>query len=181
MNQFAMQIRTVNPATRTVVGVAVPYNEVSLLAGDPAGERFLPGAFRRSIEHRGDKIPLLANHDTQRVMGYSTGFEDGTDELVGSFKVNAGDGGDGLLDELRNGYYSGLSVGFVPIRTGRGGDGVKEIREAKLVEVSTVGVPAYEGAALLSVRNAQALDALLVPFLARPDVNLDPIPRVWAK
>lgn len=176
MHELAMAIRSVNPDTRTVVGVAIPYGEVSLLAGDPAGERFVAGAFTRSIEHRADRIPLLDNHARDRVMGYSTGFDDGDRELVGEWVVNQGDTGDAYLDNLRHGYYAGMSVGFLPIRVGRGDDGVKEIREAKLVEVSTVGIPAYEGAALLAVRDAQDLDALLAPFRMRPAVNLDPIP-----
>jgi len=178
MNELAMMIRAVDTDTRGVVGVAMPYGEVSYLAGDPAGERFMPGVFRRSIEHRADRIPLLDNHVRDRVMGYSRTFDDGATELVGTWKVNEGDEGDRLLDDLRHGYYSGLSVGFVPIRTGRGDDGVKEVREAKLVEVSTVGIPAYEGAALLAVRNAQDLAAVLAPFRNRPAVDLSPIPPI---
>lgn len=176
MNELAMSIRAVDIPARSVVGVAMPYGEISYLAGDPAGERFTAGAFRRSIEHRADKIPLLDNHNRDRVMGYSRTFDDTDTELVGTWKVNDGDEGDRLLDDLHHGYYSGMSVGFVPIRTGRGDDGVKEVREAKLVEVSTVGIPAYEGAALLAVRNGQDLSALLQPFRNRPDVNLAPIP-----
>jgi hypothetical protein len=179
MQTFAMEVRSLDASTRTLVGVAVPYGETTLLTSDPAGERFVPGAFARSIAHRGSKVPLLANHETERVMGYSTSFDDGDDALVGTFRVNDGDQGDALLADLRNGYYSGLSVGFVPLRSRRADDGVREHTEAKLVEVSTVGVPAYEGAGLLAVRSAQSLDDLLAPFLARPDVNLQPIPSPW--
>lgn len=149
-----------------------------MLAGDPAGEVMVPGVFRRSIEHRQDKVPLLVNHNRERVLGYSQRFDDTDAELVGQFRVNEGDEGDRLLDDLQRRYYSGLSVGFVPVKVDRGRDGVRELREAKLVEVSLVGIPAYEGAAVLAVRNAQDLDALLAPFLAKPSVNLDPIPPI---
>ena len=56
---------------------------------------------------------------------------------------------------------------------------MKEVVEARLVEVSLVGVPAYEGAALMAVRSAQSLDALLAPFANRPSVDLTPIPPLW--
>lgn len=60
----------------------------------------------------------------------------------------------------------------------RSADGAREIAEAKLVEVSLVAIPAYEGSGLLAVRNAQSLDDLLAPFANRPDVNLSPMPHI---
>jgi phage head maturation protease len=89
--------------------------------------------------------------------------------------VNPGDRGDLLLEDCRDGYLASMSAGWLPLDARRGADGVREITEAKLVEVSLVGLPAYEGAGLLAVRSAQNLDELLAPFRARPDVNLDPI------
>jgi len=68
-----------------------------------------------------------------------------------------------------------LSVGFQALTATRGADGVREVKEGRLVEVSVVALPAYAGAAVLAVRNAQDLDALLAPFLNRPQVNLDPV------
>jgi HK97 family phage prohead protease len=176
--QFGMELRAVEVDERVVVGAAAPYLEVTDLAGDPAGERIMPGAFSRSIAHRGDRIPLLDNHARDLQVGRSRRFDDDDDALVGTFRINDGERGDTLLRDLHDGYYGGLSVGFVPLQTGRGDDGVREIREAKLIEVSLVGIPAYEGAGLIAVRNAQDLDELLAPFMARPDVNLDPIPPV---
>lgn len=176
MHELSMEIRRVDTGERTVVGIAAPYGELTYLAGDPAGERFTAGAFHRSIEHRGDKIPLLDNHIRERVMGYSQRFDETETELVGTFRINEGADGDRLLEDLSHGYYSGMSVGFLSMKSGRGDDGAREIREGKLVEVSLVGIPAYEGAAVLAVRNAQDLNALLAPFQTRPTVNLDPIP-----
>ena len=82
-------------------------------------------------------------------------FDDGDDGLVGMFGINEGDRGDQMLDDLRHGYYGGMSVGFQPLVVTRGADGVREIREAKLMEVSVVGMPAYEGAAIIAVRDAR--------------------------
>jgi HK97 family phage prohead protease len=127
----------------------------------------------RSIANRAGKVRCYApRHDTE--WGSSDVHESG-DGLLGEFVVNAGDPGDLLLEDCRNGYLCALSCGFSPVEAGRGDDGVREVREAKLVEVSLVGVPAYEGAAMLSVRAA----APIVPtFPPRPDVNLQPIPTL---
>lgn len=170
---LAMELRDVRTTERLVVGVVMPYNEVSYLTPDPMGERVLRGCFARSIAARGGKVPLVRGHDhAGRRYGVSQSFAEQPDGLVGTFRVNDGEPGDVLLEDCRNGYLPAMSCGFQPVRTQRGADGVREVVEAKLVEVSMVGVPAYEGAAMLAVRAAQPI----VPaFPPRPDVNLEPI------
>jgi hypothetical protein len=174
-----MEIRRVDDTDRTVVGVVVPYDEISYLTPEPGGEIVNRGAFRRSLNHRADRIPLLRNHNRERTLGWSRSFTDTEAGLEGTFVVNEGAPGDELLDELRHGYLRGMSVGYRPVSHKRGDNGEKIVTEARLVEVSMVGIPAFEGAGLIAVRNAQDLDALLAPFTARPDVNLSPIPNVW--
>jgi HK97 family phage prohead protease len=174
-----MEIRSVDADSRTLVGMVVPYDEVSYLTADPGGERVARGAFTKSIRQRADRIPLLHDHNTNRVMGRSRRFDDTDDGLVGTFTVNDGDDGDRYLDDLRHGYMGGMSVGFHPLVINRDKDGVNVVHEGRLVEVSTVGLPAYEGAALLAVRSAQRLSDLLAPFANPPDVNLDPIGFRW--
>jgi uncharacterized protein len=175
---LVMELRAVEVERREVVGVVAPYGETSYLTRDPSGERLKRGAFSKSIRQRETRIPLYRNHDHSRVLGYSRHFEDGDDGLVGTFAVNDGDDGDAFLTDLRNGYYAGLSVGYHALTANRGRDGVREVAEAKLVEVSAVGLPAYEGAGLLAVREAQNLDELLAPFANRPPVNLAPLPPI---
>jgi Escherichia/Staphylococcus phage prohead protease len=177
VDALAMELRDVRESERLLIGVVAPYDELTYLAPDPMGERIVCGAFARSIDHRGDKIPILRAHDRSKRMGRSRSFVESREGLVGHFEINPGDEGDLFLAQCRDGYYGGLSAGFVPMgRPERAPDGARLVREAKLVEVSAVGVPAYEGAGLLAVREAQDLDALLAPFRARPDVNLAPLP-----
>lgn len=171
--ELAMELRDVRASERVVVGVVAPYDETSYLVPDPLGERVKRGAFARSIANRSDKVPLLRAHDAGRRMGTSRTFTESPDGLTGLFVVNAGEQGDRLLEDCRDGYLAAMSCGFQPIRAERAPDGVREVLEAKLVEVSLVGVPAYDGAALVAVRMA----APIVPaFPPRPDVNLQPIP-----
>ena len=175
MNQITMELRSVDAGGRTVVGVVAPYDEVTYLGPHPDGELIRRGAFRRSIGQR-KRIPLLRNHEIDRTLGWSSRFAEGETGLEGEFVVNQGGPGDDLLDELRDGYLTGMSVGFRPIKTERGERGVHHVVEAALVEVSMVGIPAYQGAGMLALRSA---DAVAATFAPRPAVNLDPIPLVW--
>jgi len=171
---LVMELRSVDEGGRTVIGVVAPYDEVTYLGPHPDGELIRRGAFRRSLgQHK--EIPLLRNHDTDRRLGRSTRFVEGDTGLEGTFLVNQGAPGDDLLAELRDGYLTGMSVGFRTMKTVRGDRGVREVVEAALVEVSMVGIPAYAGATLLAVRSADPLAG----FAPRPAVNLDPIPLVW--
>jgi hypothetical protein len=175
MNELSMEIRNVDPDLREMVGVVAPYDEVSYFTNDPAGERIIRGAFAKSIRQKGRKIPLLRNHDQSRRIGNAVGWVDDPEGLTGTFKMVDGEHGDMMLEDLRNGCLDSLSVGFKPLVVKRGADGVREVREAMLGEVSVVAIPAFAGAAVLAVRNAQDLDALLAPFQNRPDVNLAPV------
>lgn len=176
MDQLSMDVRSVIEDQRTIIGVAVPYDETTYRV--PGGERIKRGAFLRSIQHRSDKIPLLRAHDPNMAMGYSTSFRESAEGLEATFRVNDGSDGDNLLDQVRSGYFPAMSVGFEATRNGlqRGSDGVREVHEAKLVEVSLVGIPAYEGAAVLAVRSAEDLSSLLAPFQNIPQWDLDPLP-----
>jgi hypothetical protein len=176
VNELSMELRAVDPQARTITGIVAPYDEVSYLTPDPAGERIVRGAFRKSIEQRGGKVRLFVAHDNRgAAVGHATEWVDDEAGLSAVFTVAAGARGDQALDDCRADLYGGLSVGFRPLVQTRGEDGVREIREAALAEVSLVGVPAYEGARVLATRSRAAAPALP----PRPVVDLSPIPAVW--
>jgi HK97 family phage prohead protease len=152
MDQLPMELRSVQATRREVTGRLIPYGEVSYLTPDPGGERVMPGAFTRSIAGR--KVPLFRAHDHASKLGTSTRFTETADGLEGVFAIVPGRRGDELIDDVRNGVLAAMSVGFKAMRTTRGADGVREVREAQLVEVSLVGLPAYAGAEGLALRHA---------------------------
>jgi HK97 family phage prohead protease len=177
MDLLNMELRDVRPVERVVIGMVSPYDETSYLTPDPNGERIRRGAFAKSIAQRQTKIPLLRNHDRASRMGVSRSFAETPEGLLGEFVVNEGGAGDQLLEDARNGYLGAMSAGFMPLgQLARGSDGVREVAEAKLVEVSLVALPAYEGSGMLSVRHAGDIDELLKPFQNPPVVNLAPLP-----
>ena len=173
-----MELRKLNPQARTVEGLVAPYNETTLYAGDPIGERIMRHAFTRSIEHRGTRIPLCINHDHSNVVGMSREWRDDADGLTGIFAFRNDQYGERAIADVDGGYLQSLSVGFLPIDRKRADDGVLEVREARLVEVSLVIMGAYDGAEVLAARMAQQAAELLAPFDNPPALPI-PFAAPW--
>jgi HK97 family phage prohead protease len=144
---------------RTIVGVVCPYNEradISDFGGDYV-EMFVKGSFARSISERGHKVKLLAQHDHRRFpIGKATSLVEHDDGLHGAFAIPNTREGDDVLELVRTGTLDSFSIGFRPVRDRRDGDVIVRA-EASLSEVSLVGLPAYQGAAIKGIRAAQPL------------------------
>jgi len=175
----ALELRVAaDTSQRIIEGIVVPWGETSYLTPDPQGERFVRGALSRSIEQRGDRVRLFSNHGHQRAVGRATAWK--ANHPAGcwaAFKVRRGGDADELLDDIAEGLLDAFSVGFRPVRERRTPDGVREVIEAELHEVSLVPIGAYDGARVLATR-ARVIAPTLPPM---PPVNLTPIPplRPW--
>jgi Escherichia/Staphylococcus phage prohead protease len=176
MSRLNMEIRSVDPAERTVTGVVVPYDEVSYLTPNPDGERVMRGAFAKSARQRGDKIFLFREHDHAHPVGRALGFEDTDGGLTGTFQIRASVLGDETLSDVREGYLPAMSVGFKALQARRGADNATEIVEARLMEVSLVAIGAYDGARVLAVRSVFNIGNS--PKQIQPD--LSPVMPGWA-
>lgn len=167
-----LELRDASGDGRTVVGVAVPYNEVTIHA--PRGpERFVPGVFKRSIEHRaGRPIKVLRNHDTAVPIGLGM-LQETPGGLLVEVRLADTDAGRAAASEVAEQMLDSFSVGFRAIRE-RVNGGVRELLEAALAEVSLVPVPAYDGARVLAVRSA-ATGSATVCVPPRPQVDMSPL------
>jgi len=161
-----MEIRAVDIDERIITGVCAPYDEVSYLVPDPSGERIVRGAFTKSLRQRHDRILMFRGHDHDRAIARSRSFDDGDAGLVGVFHARPSLAGDEALEEARDGYLPGLSIGFRAMNTRRGADGVREVTEAALIEVSLVTIPAYAGAQVLAVRDGETYSPNTYPPIA---------------
>jgi HK97 family phage prohead protease len=73
--------------------------------------------------------------------------------LYGEFRVSKTDRGDQILELVRDGVLTNLSVGFLPLKDRKRPNGVIERVKAHLAEVSLVTFGAYgESATVSSVR-----------------------------
>ena len=135
------------------------------------------GAFKRTVAHRSGRLPkLFRNHAHDVAVGVATEMRDTDEGVVASWRLADTPAGNAALQEFREGVLDSLSVGFRAIRETMV-DGVREIREAHLLEVSLVPMPAYAGAMVISARG---YDPALVTFPAPPDIDADWVPRIGA-
>jgi HK97 family phage prohead protease len=173
LRSISMEIRAVDAPERTITGVVAPYDETSHMV--IGGERILRNAFNRSITQRAKRIPLCVNHDHSTAVGFSREWQNTDEGLIGTFGFRQTDLAERALADATEGVYPEMSIGFFPLAQSRASDGVMEVREGRLIEVSLVLAGAYEGAQVLGVREINELASLLQPFSNPPRVDLSPI------
>lgn len=137
---------------RIIAGIVVPYN-VEQRINKSLVEVFIPGAFS-AVTRAAHRVKLLTGHDsTQLPIGRGQLLREEPRGLYGEFYVGKSQRGDELLEAVSEGIVDQFSVGFVPLKDNRRGDGVVERVKAHLAEVSLVTFGAYgEQAAVEAVR-----------------------------
>lgn len=149
-----LEVRTSGEG-RTVYGILVPFDR-SAEVDDGRGlyvERFIAGAFARTIAERGNRVKLRAQHTSIPLpIGRFSLLREDPAGLYGEAPVSKTTLGDEVLELVRDGALDSWSVGFRPIRDRRGRDGATERLEVALREASLTDMPAYEGALVAGVR-----------------------------
>lgn len=148
---------------RTICGICVPYNVEQRINANLV-EVFKAGAFSRVIPNA-HRVKLLVGHNSEALpIGRATLLREDSNGLYGEFRVSKGNRSDDILELVRDGALSELSIGFQPLKDNRRKDGVVERIAAHLAEVSLVTFGAYGHAAqVVGVReqsNTPNLDAL---------------------
>jgi uncharacterized protein len=136
---------------RVLSGVVMPY-EVDAKVGR-FRERFARGAF---ADVDAASVPLMVSHrHADLPIGRTVALADEPDGLHGEWQLSQTRDADEVIGLARDGVPLSLSVGFVPDvdRWNRDRTRVTRVR-AKLGEISVVGVGAYPGALISSVRAA---------------------------
>lgn len=144
---------------------------------DSYGTAFAPGAFKRTIKNRTDKIPVLWNHNPEHPIGKHLSLKEDKAGLYVNVGI-ADDGAEGsvFLKRLRFGVPLGLSFGFqtyksrsaedddpldltdAPAWLGKGKDARKQVEiitEVKLWESSPVTFPANTNSTIDDIRAAR--------------------------
>jgi phage head maturation protease len=148
----------VDPESRTITGLALPYGKVASKGG--LRYRFKPG----SIEY-GDVSRVKHLQDHMTPVGNAVELTDGKDGLTAKLSVLAGPEGsstrlqrDQLLYDAQHGLYDGLSVGVdFDLHPDSGdvefneSDGVYDVIRATLREVSSTPMPAFDDARVTKV------------------------------
>jgi len=140
---FTADITAADPERRTIVGTVVPYGEVGQTSIGPVS--FAPGSITAS------DVKLVLEHDLKRPIGRATGFVDGPDRLIGSFRIAQTSAGTDSLVEASEGLRDGLSVGANILKHTIDDSGTMIVTAAELVEVSLVHSPAFAQAMVSQV------------------------------
>jgi HK97 family phage prohead protease len=141
---------------RTLVSRLVPYNEIATVNdGDgPYKETFVPGAFNKQLS-AANRIKAFLNFRHSRSLGdqigHATKIEDRDDGLHGELRVLETVNGDTALKLYEAGVLNKLSIEFQPVRD-KVVNGVVHRVAARLLGVALVPEGAYDGAAVLAVR-----------------------------
>jgi HK97 family phage prohead protease len=130
--------------TRELSGIAVPYGEVS----PSYNERFAPGSVTLD-----PNALLLWQHDRHEPVGKITAGADRADGFHFEAFISDTARGRDSATLAADGVLS-LSVGFI-MRDSAVVDGVTEVRDALVKEISLVSFAAYSGAIVTDVRDEQ--------------------------
>lgn len=151
--EFTSARFSVDTATRTIRGVALPYGEIASKYG--LRFRFEPGSLEWDAANV-SRVKLLDSHNYERPMGVATELRNTPTALEASFRVGAGPERDALLADAADGIVDGLSVGVefdeaVDTVPDPDNPGVLLVRRATLNEVSSTAMPAFTGARVTTV------------------------------
>lgn len=157
--------------TRQISGIAVPYNvDAVVMSGEQV--RLLPG----SLPVDGPAPRLLAEHDTNQVIGVVTAREDTPEGMLFTAKIAKTRAGDDLLELLQMGAYDSVSVGVQPTDYEHDGRTLV-IKSAEWEELSVVYQPAFSGAKIQQIAAAAEVE-VEEPQPSEEEEMLDQTPEV---
>jgi HK97 family phage prohead protease len=138
---------------RTICGICVPY-DVEQRIHSSLTEVFRRGAFA-NVARAAHRVKLLVGHDAQALpIGRATLLREDERGLYGEFRVSNTSRGTEILELVKDGSLTELSIGFQPLKDKRRPDGVIERIAAHLAEVSLVTFGAYgQAAQVVGVRD----------------------------
>jgi len=156
-----------------IAGIAVPWAPVSARVSDGTVVSFQKGAF--DVNQRPAK--LVENHDLTQLRGTVT-IADGPDGL--EFEATFADtaAARDAVALVKAGAYDSVSVGAVPEKWDYEGE-VMVVTAARLVELSLVAIPAFEGAVITEIAaTAEVADETPAPQSEGETMSENPTPEV---
>ena len=132
---------------------------------DLAGERVLPGAFRKSLdEHkrRGSRIKMLWQHRPDVPIGtWTSAVEDSKGLLLEGHINLKTDAGRNAYEHIAAGDVDSLSIGYREKQAQQGRDGVRDLIELDIYEVSPVTFPANRSATISAAKTQAEIEEIL--------------------
>lgn len=168
------EVRTADDGTRTLEGIAVPWDEIYDLG--EYRERFERGAF---ADGDGVGQPLYVEHGHARgdlPIGVITRAEDTDAGRQITARISKTPRGDEAYALLKDKAITGLSIGFEPLEDRAEDDGLIVRTSARTREVSITGTPAYLGALVGATRSTTSTPTTKEPSM--PTTTADDLAEV---
>lgn len=146
-------------ATGEFTGLASVYG-----VKDLQGDIVEPGAFKRTLDHKGGEIPILWQHKQDHPIGLGRIYDEARGLMINgqlNLEVNQGREAYALL---KQGALKGLSIGYDVQQEGWKNN-VRHLKEVRLWEVSLVTIPANPNAIITNVKSAWPFEIALASIL----------------
>ncbi|MDW9370054.1 HK97 family phage prohead protease [Sinorhizobium meliloti] len=132
---------------------------------DSYGERVLPGAFKKSLEEhkrRGSRIKMLWQHRPDVPIGtWHQAAEDSKGLILeGTINLKT-DAGRNAYEHIAAGDVDSLSIGYLEKEVQQNRDGVRDLIELDLYEVSPVTFPANRSAMISGAKSQAEIEQIL--------------------
>lgn len=163
--QFSFDIKAIGD-DGTFEGIASVYNNVDL-----GGDRVKPGAFTKTLQDNGGRVPLLLDHRIPIGIAHLSDTENGlkTQGKLNLGKRDAEETYSDLKFYQSEGTPYGMSIGYETIKSVRGEDGVRDLTEIKLYEVSATLFPMNQAARIQLVKSHDQFIAAIERLNAKMD------------
>jgi HK97 family phage prohead protease len=145
-NDFRFEIKSVSESDGSFTGLASTYGNV-----DQQGDAVMPGAFTKTLRDAKGPFPVLAGHDTQEQIGYAELEDSAAGLMVKGKLVLHTEKAKQAYELMKAKALRGLSIGYDTVRSAMK-DGVRQLTELKLYEVSVTPFPANEMAVVTGVK-----------------------------
>ena len=118
------------------------------------------GSYRKTITENGQRVKYLYQHDMDKPLGKMSLLEEDDKGLIFESKVAKTTLGKDVIELIKSGVITENSVGILPIQIEMV-DGVRNITEVKLYEISAVTLAANDQAVIMDVKGNYDKDKIL--------------------
>lgn len=128
---------------------------------DSHKDRVMPGAFTKTLMERSQRVRVLRDHDSSRVVGKPQHMEEDSTGLLTVTKMMDTPLGQETLTLLKEGAIDELSIGFMTYQDSVNDFGGRDLKELRLFEYSFLPFASNSLALVQSIKSNADLDGFL--------------------
>lgn len=149
-------IADVDEKKSVVVGYASKFGNI-----DSHNDIVLKGAFKRTIQHNGQRVKTLMHHDPVSIVGKPLEMREDDQGLYTETKVSDTAMGRDLLTLIADGVIDEMSIGYIPVDEEYNEErGANLVKEVKLVEYSFVTLASNPEARVEGLKGTAAVSEI---------------------